>query len=168
MFVLHKRSIASLFHTNPSMFDAFGDGSRYVAFNRSIDPYLSRPHSDWDLTDHASIAYTLPPNTVLVTQGQRVDVWPSFPLDPNTCPIRLRVYAKRDLAAAKSPEQWDFKAQFVSDVVWNEDFALAEGIQAALTANALSELVFGANEPAVIHYHRSLQRMLAAISAVDP
>ena len=43
-----------------------------------------------------------------------------------------------------------------------EDFPQCERIQADLAAGAADELIFGRNEPALAHFHRSLSAMLSA------
>ena len=47
-------------------------------------------------------------------------------------------------------------------VTSTEDFALMQQIQSNLESGALPELVYGRNEPPLIHYHRELNRILAA------
>ena len=47
--------------------------------------------------------------------------------------------------------------QLVLDVVTGEDFPTGRSIQLGLTAGAQTHTVFGRNEPAMIHYHQSMQ-----------
>jgi len=42
------------------------------------------------------------------------------------------------------------------DTVEHEDFATMAGAQRGLSSGAISQMRFGANEPALIHYHRAL------------
>jgi hypothetical protein len=51
--------------------------------------------------------------------------------------------------------------QLVLDVVTGEDFPAGRSIQIGLTSGAQTHTVFGRNEPAMIHYHRSMQAALA-------
>jgi hypothetical protein len=46
--------------------------------------------------------------------------------------------------------------------VEKEDFPLSEGIQRGFYAGAQAEIVFGRNEPALQHFHRSVKAALAA------
>jgi len=50
--------------------------------------------------------------------------------------------------------------QLVLDVVTGEDFPTGRTIQPGLTSGAQARTVFGRNEPAMIHYHRSLRAAL--------
>jgi len=45
-------------------------------------------------------------------------------------------------------------------VVTGEDFPTGRSIQIGLTSGAQTQLVYGRNEPAMIHYHRSMQAAL--------
>jgi hypothetical protein len=57
--------------------------------------------------------------------------------------------------------------QLVLDVVNGEDFPAGRTIQLGLTSGAQSHTVFGRNEPAMIHYHRSMQAALRHGSVHD-
>ena len=46
-------------------------------------------------------------------------------------------------------------------VTGTEDFPLMEQIQANLESGALPELIYGRNEPPLVHYHRELDRLLS-------
>ena len=50
--------------------------------------------------------------------------------------------------------------QLVLNVVTGEDFSVGRTIQAGLQSGAQTHTVFGRNEPAMIHYHRSLRAAL--------
>jgi hypothetical protein len=42
-----------------------------------------------------------------------------------------------------------------------EDFIMCEQIQSSFKSGAQESIVFGRNEPGLIHYHRSLDQLLA-------
>ena len=46
-------------------------------------------------------------------------------------------------------------------VTGTEDFALMQQIQQSLDAGALPSLVYGANEPPLIHFHEQINQALA-------
>lgn len=50
--------------------------------------------------------------------------------------------------------------QLVLDVVTGEDFPAGRGIQIGLASGAQTHTVYGRNEPAMIHYHRSIRSAL--------
>jgi hypothetical protein len=57
--------------------------------------------------------------------------------------------------------------QLVLDVVTGEDFPAGRSIQAGLTSGAQTHTVFGRNEPAMIHYHRSMQAALGVTLSAE-
>jgi hypothetical protein len=50
--------------------------------------------------------------------------------------------------------------ELVLDVVTGEDFPTGRSIQIGLTSGAQTQLVYGRNEPAMIHYYQSMQAAL--------
>ena len=55
--------------------------------------------------------------------------------------------------------------QLVLDVVTGEDFPAGRTIQIGLTSGAQTHMVFGRNEPAMIHYHQSMRAALGSSAA---
>jgi len=58
------------------------------------------------------------------------------------------------------------KSQFNVDVIWKvtseEDFPQSLAIHRNLASGAVPELVFGRNEPALIHYHKQIARAVGS------
>jgi hypothetical protein len=50
--------------------------------------------------------------------------------------------------------------QLVLDVVTGEDFPAGRSIQIGLGSGAQTHLVYGRNEPAMIHFHQSMRTAL--------
>jgi hypothetical protein len=50
--------------------------------------------------------------------------------------------------------------QLVLDVVTGEDFPVGRSIQVGLTSGAQTHVVYGRNEPGMIHYHQSMRTAL--------
>ena len=71
--------------------------------------------------------------------------------------FRFTFLVRRD---AGGTHHWDKNMQLVLDVVTGEDFPTGRTIQLGLTSGAQTHTVFGRNEPAMIHYHRSLRAAL--------
>ena len=64
------------------------------------------------------------------------------------------------MANADEKRHWDANLDLTLRFVLEEDFPTGESIQAGFLGGAQSHTVFGQNEPAIIHYHQSLQRMM--------
>ena len=76
---LHRNSIHPIFHPNVGAFDGFGPHLRVLYPRRTIGCFEDLPEADWDLPRHAVGVYVLFPNTVLVRQGEHVELWQAFP-----------------------------------------------------------------------------------------
>jgi hypothetical protein len=55
---------------------------------------------------------------------------------------------------------WDKNMKLIIDVVTGEDFPAGRSIQIGLASGAQTHMVYGRNEPAMIHYHQSIQAAL--------
>jgi hypothetical protein len=80
--------------------------------------------------------------------------------------MELSLYVPKAPATQEERTHWDKNMQLVLDVVTGEDFPAGRSIQIGLTSGAQTHTVFGRNEPAMIHYHRSMQAALALPNAM--
>lgn len=158
--ILHKDSICPIFYQNLATFDAWGDDFRLVSPRRTIVELREQPETAWNLRPYIVGIYVLFPNTVLVWQGEQVELWQIFPVrgDPNKAVLRLSLYSPEPALTDKARRHWDKNLELVLHVVENEDFPVGESIQRGFHSPAQEHIVFGRNEPALAHYHRALSR----------
>src|SRR5207249_12183681 len=84
-----------------------------------------------------------------------------FPgLTPDDCAVHLSLYVPEPPATEKARQHWAANLQLAVDAVDREDFRLGEGIQRGFRSGAQDHVTYGRNEPALIHFHRSLRRAL--------
>ena len=76
--------------------------------------------------------------------------------------MELGLYVPRAPVTQEERTHWDKNMQLALDVVTGEDFPAGRTIQIGLTSGAQTHTVFGRNEPAMIHYHRSMQAALGS------
>ena len=104
---------------------------------------------------HGTIQYLIPPNVVLTHQVDHIQLWQTYPLAgmADACHIHFALYWPAPLDAEAQR-----KSQFNIDVIWKvtteEDFPQSLAIHRNLASGQVPELVFGRNEPALIHYHQ--------------
>jgi hypothetical protein len=70
--------------------------------------------------------------------------------------VRTSLYAPEPPASEKARAYWRKNLDLLLEVTGREDFPLMARIHQGLAAGALEELVYGRNEPALIHLHRSI------------
>jgi len=159
---LHRDSLKEILHGNTADFAAFGFNHRLTFPRKKLERLRREPEEDWDLMWNTTVIYSLFPNTILMLQGDHVELARTFPREGRVdrAAMELALYVPRAPASEEERVHWDKNMQLVLDVVTGEDFPAGRTIQAGIAAGAQSHTVFGRNEPAMIHYHRSLQAAL--------
>jgi hypothetical protein len=106
--------------------------------------------------------YVLFPNTVLVWQADHIELWQIFPGKnaPEEAVMQLSFYTPEKSVDESSKRHWDNNLDLVLHVVENEDFPVGEGTQKGFHTGAQSHITFGANEPALAHFHRTVTNKL--------
>jgi len=158
---LHEQSVAPIFVGNLCTADRFGPHHRMIAVRRSFAALRDGAEAERDFLRHTIELYTLFPNAVFVHQADHVEVWRMFPgHTPDECTVHLSLYVPEPPATDKARQHWAANLQLAVDAVDREDFRLGEGIQRGFRSGAQDHVTYGRNEPALIHFHRSLRRAL--------
>jgi phenylpropionate dioxygenase-like ring-hydroxylating dioxygenase large terminal subunit len=160
---LHRQSLGSVLHGNVADFEPFGRNHRLTFPRKKLERLREQPEESWDLMWNTTLIYSLFPNTILMMQGDHVELARIFPAEGRVdrAVMELSLYVPRAPATPDERSHWDKNMQLVLDVVTGEDFPAGRSIQIGLTAGAQTHTVFGRNEPAMIHYHRSMRAALA-------
>jgi phenylpropionate dioxygenase-like ring-hydroxylating dioxygenase large terminal subunit len=159
---LHRQSLGSILHGNVADFEAFGLNHRLTFPRKKLERLKAEPEETWDLMWNTTLIYSLFPNTILMVQGDHVELSRIFPSDAcvDRAVMELTLYVPRVPVTQEERTHWDKNMQLVLDVVTGEDFPTARSIQIGLTSGAQTHTVFGRNEPAMIHYHQSMRAAL--------
>lgn len=159
---LHKTTIAPTYLADTSLFDAFGPHPRMIGLLRSVLGEIEKPdEEDLNLLPHATAQCIFMPSGLVTYQRDHVELWRVTPLAPDRTLVRTSLYAPTAPANEKAWGYWRKNLDMLLDVTGREDFPLMMKIQQNLASNALPELVYGRNEPALIHLHTSIERALA-------
>jgi phenylpropionate dioxygenase-like ring-hydroxylating dioxygenase large terminal subunit len=159
---LHRDSLKPILHGNVADFEAFGPNHRLTFPRNKLERLSAEPEERWDLMWNTTLIYSLFPNTVLILQGDHVELSRIFPREARVdrAVMELTLYVPRAPITQEERTHWDKNMQLALDVVVGEDFPAGRSIQIGLTSGAQTHTVFGRNEPAMIHYHRSMQAAL--------
>jgi len=160
---LHRQSLGSILYGNVADFEPFGHNHRLTFPRKKLERLKTQPEASWDLMWNTTVIYSLFPNTILMLQGDHVELARMFPVEgrADRAVMELSLYVPKAPATQEERTHWDKNMQLVLDVVTGEDFPAGRSIQIGLTSGAQTHTVFGRNEPAMIHYHRSMQAALA-------
>ncbi len=159
---LHADTVSPLFHNNRATFKAFGRNHRMIAARRTIDEMRELPEAEWDLLDHTAVVYVLFPNTVFIFQRDHAETWHIFPGDRvDRCSMYVSLYIPEPATSDSAKRHWDNNFDLLMATVEMQDFPTCEGMQKGFLAGAQDSIVFGRNEPALQHFHRSVTTVLA-------
>jgi hypothetical protein len=127
---------------------------------RSILDLIGEPEESWSILPHATVHYVLVPNALLVHQIDHFELWRVFPLGVDRSLVHTSLYSPTAPEDERALRYWRKNLDIVLQVTTTEDFPQCERIQADLAAGALDELLFGRNEQALSHFHRSLSELM--------
>lgn len=159
---LHKTSIAPAYLSDVSIFDAFGPHPRMMGLLKTVFEEIKKPsEADWRLLPHSTTQYIFMPSGLITYQRDHIELWRITPLAVDRTLVRTSLYAPEAPSTDKARAYWKKNLDALIDVTAREDFPLVRDIHKSLAAGSLSELVYGRNEPALIHLHTSINAALA-------
>jgi phenylpropionate dioxygenase-like ring-hydroxylating dioxygenase large terminal subunit len=158
---LHHRSIAGDYDFRNSIWDGFGLSQRTVNFRTSIEKEIAeKPQAERRLLPHTTIEYFLLPNAVLTHQMDHAELWRAEPIGVGRTLVSTSLYAPEPPRTEAAKTHWKKNLDLLLQVTETEDFPMMEQIYRALTSGAVPELIYGKLEPALVHYHQSLDHLL--------
>jgi phenylpropionate dioxygenase-like ring-hydroxylating dioxygenase large terminal subunit len=159
---LHKASIAPHYWFDRWVYDAFGVHGRFIGVRRSVEAELAKPPGEERrLLPHGTTQYLLMPNAVLCHQIDHVELWRVTPLAVDRTLVATSVFAPREPASEKERAYWLKNLDVLLEVTRSEDFPAMQRIQENLASGAVPEVVYGKMEPALVHFHESVNALLA-------
>ena len=159
---LHRDSIYPSFNADCVIFEPFGRNLVSIGLRKNVLEETSKPKSDWSLLPYGTIQYFLVPSGIVVHQLDHVEVWRIEPIDVRTTRLTTSILSPERPPSERSRNYFVKNLGLLLQVTSTEDFPLMEQIQSNLDSGALTELVYGRNEPPLIHYHRELNALLAS------
>jgi phenylpropionate dioxygenase-like ring-hydroxylating dioxygenase large terminal subunit len=164
---LHKQSLSGILYGNVTDFEAFGLNHRLTMPRKKLERLKTEPEDTWDLMWNTTLIYSLFPNTLLMVQGDHVELARIYPTQDRVdrAVMDLALYVPKAPSTEAERQHWDKNMQLVLDVVTGEDFPAGCTIQIGLASGAQTHTVYGRNEPAMIHYHQSMLKALGVCSA---
>jgi len=159
---LHKASIAPDYYFDRWIFDAFGPHGRFIGVRKSVAAEYEKPdESERRLLPHGTTQYLLLPNAVLCHQIDHVELWRLTPLAVDRTRVSTSVFAPGEPKSDKERSYWVRNLDALLRVTNSEDFPLMARIQRNLASGAVPGVVYGRMEPALVHFHASVDAQLA-------
>lgn len=160
---LHKNTISPYYYSNSTLVEQMGEVVHLVSPRKTIDKEFAKPLSEQGaVLPYCTTEYLVAPNVLLTHQVDHIQFWTAYPVEgANRCRIELNVFWPGAM-----DEEAERKANLNVDLVWqvttDEDFPQSVSIHGNLESNALPEIVFGRNEPALIYYHQNIAKLIGS------
>lgn len=157
---LHRKTIGPYFIGNCGTFDAAGANGRMCVARTSIDAVRTLPEAERNYRPHVISVYQLFPNTIVIWQVDHIEIWRAFPHrdDPGRCDVEMTIYKPAD--SDRPDSYWEKNRDIAIRTVMEEDFPLGERMQVGFESGATDEVIYGRNEPSLVHFHRSIRAAL--------
>lgn len=158
---LHRRSLAPYFAGGLALFDAFGDGGRLAVARASLADLDGVAPHERRVVPHTTLLYLLFPCTVLILQQDHVELVRATPVAGHSDRARvdLALYTRGAVGDEREQRRWQRNWEILRAVT-EEDFELAERMQAGFAGCDTGQLIFGSNESGLRHFHTSIAHAL--------
>jgi phenylpropionate dioxygenase-like ring-hydroxylating dioxygenase large terminal subunit len=158
---LHRDTLAPIFHGNVQAYDTYGRNHRMSLCVRSIDMMRAMPESDWNVTLGVFPVYYLFPNiqvNIGASAVMLVRVYPDGD-NPDQSLSRISFYARPEAMAA-APEATAAVPKRFAEIIRDEDYVAAAASYRGAQSGLVEHFLFGRNEPALHHYHKTYREAL--------
>jgi phenylpropionate dioxygenase-like ring-hydroxylating dioxygenase large terminal subunit len=171
VFSLHRDTLAADMLSTPFVGEEFGPHDRGVVMRKEVVSLIERPESEWELKPYGSIVYILFPATVInLPMSGHAELWEMYPEpgNPHRSRVTVRFYVPREPASDEERAFWDANVRFTHKVVFEEDFGQQQDIHRSLRTGLMPEVIYGRNEPALIHFHSEVEAALHKNAGAPP
>ncbi len=163
----HKTSFYPYGFDNLNVVETFGRNARVTFPFRRIEKLRALPPDQRNLAGLVTYVYHLFPNVILAVLSNHTTMSVLEPL--TTTQTRFHTYRLTNRGEASqegSGEKAKRDANFVSDSGGKEDAAVIRAIQHGIDSGANTHFTYGHFEKAIVHFHKTLDSVLARIN--DP
>ncbi len=159
---LHRNTIGAKSITNRNTYDFFGPHVRIGFANKGITSLDATPEEQWNLPDCMSLVHYIFPNvSISGGHGDTIQLSRLFPGPTVDRSTTAQHQYFREPVVGDLVQRAEEKRLTYERVVRDEDCATIFGISDALDALGDGHVIFGRNEPANQHLHRTIDELLA-------
>jgi phenylpropionate dioxygenase-like ring-hydroxylating dioxygenase large terminal subunit len=157
---LHHKTIGPYFIGNCGLFDGAGPHGRMCVPRTTIETMRGVAESERQILPHVIVLYQLFPNSLLIWQIDHAEIWRAFPGrdDPGRSEVEMTIY--KPAVSTRPDSYWEKNREIAIRTVLEEDFPLGERMQIGFESGATQEVIYGRNEPSLVHFHSSIRTAL--------
>lgn len=156
----HLDTIYGMFFDNLGVVETFGPHLRNLFPKRSIRGLAKEPEETWSLRAHANVLYQLFPSSLVLVQPDHAAVVNIWPVGHDRARLDSYAIIPEPATTEKARTYWDANMAILRGAV-DEDLVMGESIQAGLASGANEDVVFGAFEHALRHFHAQIDEATA-------
>jgi phenylpropionate dioxygenase-like ring-hydroxylating dioxygenase large terminal subunit len=158
---LHRDTLAPVFHGNVQAYDTYGRNHRMTLCLRSIAIMRSIPEHQWNVSMGAFPVYYLFPNIQINVGAASVTLVRVYPDkdNPDRSLSRVTFYARPE-ALAQDSAGLNALSRAFGEIIRDEDYVAAAASYRGAQSGLVDHFLFGRNEPALHHYHRTYRDAL--------
>lgn len=162
--VVHTGSLAQYTVGNLVVHDTYGQHQRMVFGRRSLEDLNGQPDSQWQPDEHIRRVFHIFPNIAIsVVLGNYCLVNQMFPgATPGSSITRQTILAAKKPETDEERRRADEFAETMIRAIRDEDYPINFGVQESLASGRQESVLFGRNEPALQHFHRTLAHFMDA------
>ncbi len=159
---LHKDTVGPFFEDALSASDQLGDHIRSAVARKEIAEAVDCPADDIDLRHHATFAYTVFPNAILVLHPDYTSIISLFPQSADKTVFAHSMLTPAAPSSAKERDHFARSFKLIDQGVFQaEDIFVSEGAQRGMRSGANTQLLFGGLEESAVQFHQTIARELA-------
>ena len=157
---LHQKTIGPYFIGNCGLFDGAGPHGRMCVPRTTIETMRGVPEGERQILPHVIVLYQMFPNSLLIWQIDHVEIWRAFPGrdDPSRADVEMTIY--KPAVTTRPDSYWEKNRDVAIRTVLEEDFPLGERMQIGFESGATQDVIYGRNEPSLVHFHSSIRNAL--------
>ena len=158
--VLHKGSVGPMIAGGLNAYRAFGDHQREVFAMKNLEELREVPREQRNAFAEGRIIFTydIYPNTILQIGGDHAESYRVFPGEAVGSSMCVHSYFTLGETTDDEAEQHRQTFDFFYNLVGQEDFKVAAGVQKGLHTGAYDTYLYGRMEPATQVWHAAFQR----------
>ena len=165
MFSLHRDTIAGDLLSTPFVGDTVGAHGRGAVMRKEVVKLLELDESEWNLRTNASIVYLIFPSVVInLPMSGHAELWEMYPEpdDPHRTRVTVKFYTPGEPRSDEERAFFETNVRYTEAVVFKEDFDQQQDIHRSLRTGLMPEVIYGRNEPMLIHHHEQIELALTA------
>ena len=166
---LHRTTIFTQTMSNLMVSDAYGPHQRVVFAKHSASEMLGVPETEWKPADHIGPIYTIFPHvSVAGAWGSQCMISQLIPGPTHDRSRTIQYFLSRDpLDTDEARAKAEAHADFLYQVVRDEDYKTGLDIQRGVGSGANTHFVFGRNEVTLQRFHQWVERLMSEADEVS-